>query len=1068
MKAVRFLLPGLVGGALFAAAMLPAIAQGSEPFAIGNFVATNCKASFEGCGAAPAPPGPYSEPLAKVTTGEAEEQGFTEAGGRVPLGVTDFAVKPKEGSISTGNAVPSGIVTHVRTDVAPGLATNPEAIPHCTSEEFGKEALPHSNLFEEPKCPTSTEIGENKVLVYIAQANADVEIPQAPETNVYNLVQPEGLKTGQASSFGVALKLPIFLTKGELEAEFAAHPLPEEEFPGTTVEKEAEKKGTEAALEAKQYWAHTLIEGNVEWGKEIAGTDLGDFHDYFEIEVSPSLPLVRSRLVFKGTVGTGDFITNATSCPGHNTTTLTLTDSEGATSRKEFTTPIGLSGCEGLKFEPGFALTPETTANDQPDAFTAAASEPHEANKPDQAQVKSASFTLPAGMTLNPSAAKGLEDCTPKQAHQEGAVFGPQFGVECPAASKIGTVSLNVPTLPNGSLTGSVYLAGPETGAITAPPYMVYVVANSERYRLSVRLIGEVVPNEVTGQVTTYFRNPPEQPFSSLAIHFERGALAPIANPLSCGPATAMTSFTPFSGTAAQSPISGFVVDSNGSGGTCGASILALTQSTSSSSSTADAYTSYALNLQRGDGQQYLTKVSTTLPEGLLGAIPSLTLCGEAEANAVNCPANSKIGTATIKAGAGSEPYTFAGQVFMTGPYSGAPYGLEIVVPTAAGPFNFGNEVVRATVSVNPSTTQITVTANVPTIKDGIPLRIKGMTVAVEREKFLFNPTNCNVLATVSSLSGTPTLPAVSGASQGIPTPFQVNGCSSLPFKPTFSASTSAKTSKANGASLNVKVGYPAGPQANIKAVRVELPKQLPSRLTTLNKACVAAQFESNPAGCPAASDVGTATATTPVLPGKLAGPAYLVSHGSAAFPDLEIVLSGDNVTVILDGQTNIKNGITSSTFSAIPDDPVSAFELNLPTGKYSVFTANGNVCAQALAMPTVIEGQNGAKITQSTKITVTGCGVVITAHKVKSRKVKVTVVTPAAGRVSASGKYLKTVKRTLGKAGKATLTVSLSKKGIAALQRSKKGKLKVKVTVGFRPTKGSTSKASVAVTFKR
>ena len=99
---------------------------------------------------------------------------------------------------------------------------------------------------------------------------------------------------------------------------------------------------------------------------------------------------------------------------------------------------------------------------------------------------------------------------------------------------------------------------------------------------------------------------------------------------------------------------------------------------------------------------------------------------------------------------------------------------------------------------------------------------------------------------------------------------FQVGGCQALQFKPFFTVSTSGKTSKANGASLTTKLAYPAaaqGTQANIARVKVELPKQLPSRLTTLQKACTAAQFEADPAGCPAASVIGHAVVHTGVLP---------------------------------------------------------------------------------------------------------------------------------------------------------------------------------------------------------
>jgi hypothetical protein len=1023
----RGLLPGLIASAMLAVAVPSAQAA----FGVESFFSANCKAEAT-----------LAHPCTATSTEAEHSELFTQAAGHPAIGVTDFTVKSKEiVQALPGQFAPEGNIKNIRTDVGPGESTNPEAVKKCSVPDFTgteSEPAPGIHAFTAPNCPES-EIGMNVVHV-VFEVAAGVFKDYELEGKMYNLEQPEGM----ASYFGIALDL-------------------------------------EPVLGVPRY-VHTFLEGHIEWGAEAAGTGKADYHDIYEIKnVTPGL--ISSRITFKGDIGTGGFLTLPSSCTGigpQTTTTLHLETYEGESTSEGYSGPLGTEGCLGgspfaeVPFKPSFLLGsgPGESASDQPDGITTEVIVPHDESPTgiDSSQVKTATIVLPAGMTLNPSAANGLQACTPKQIG-----IGTRNSMECPEASKVAAVTLNVPDLPAGSLTGSAYLGGPESGPITggpnaetAPEYTMYVNAESKRYGVDVRLKGTVRPNPSTGRLTATFAENPEQPFSDLLLKFNGGPRAPLANPLSCGAATAEATLVPLTGTAPQSPLSGFTVDSDGKGGACAASTLALGQSTSSSNSTAGAYTSYALNLSRGDGQQYLTQVSTTLPEGLLGAIPSVTLCGETEANAGTCPANSKIGTATVKAGAGGEPYSFTGQVYMTGPYNGAPYGLSIVVPANAGPFELGNVITRATIKVNPSTTQLTVTANVPTIRRGIPFRIKNLSINVEREKFLFNPTNCGVLSTGSVFNGTPTLPPVSGASQGISTPFQVNGCSALPFKPVFSASTSAKTSKANGASLKVVVGYPAGPQANIKSVRVELPKQLPSRLTTLNKACAEAQFNANPAGCPAASDVGTATATSPVLPDKLTGPAYLVSHGSAAFPDLEIVLSADNVTVILDGQTNIKNGITSSTFSAIPDDPVSGFELNLPTGKYSVFTANGNVCAQPLAMPTVIEGQNGAKITQSTKITVSGCGVVITAHKVKSRKVKVTVVTPAAGRVSASGKYLKTVKRTLGKAGKATLTVSLSKKGIAALQRSKKGKLKVKVTVGFRPTKGSTSKASVTVTFKR
>jgi hypothetical protein len=211
---------------------------------------------------------------------------------------------------------------------------------------------------------------------------------------------------------------------------------------------------------------------------------------------------------------------------------------------------------------------------------------------------------------------------------------------------------------------------------------------------------------------------------------------------------------------------------------------------------------------------------------------------------------------------------------------------------------------------------------------------------------------------------------------------FQVANCATLPFKPTFTVSTSAKTSHQKGASLDVKVTYPGGTEANIRKIVVDLPGDLPSRLTTINKACLAEVFNANPASCPVASNVGTASAITPILSVPLTGPAYLVSYGNAAFPQLVVVLQGEGVKVELAGSLYIgKNGVTRSTFEGVPDAPISSFELKFPQGPASVLTtahlpakAHGSLCRVKLVMPTTMTAQNGAVIKQSTKINVIGC----------------------------------------------------------------------------------------------
>ncbi len=296
-----------------------------------------------------------------------------------------------------------------------------------------------------------------------------------------------------------------------------------------------------------------------------------------------------------------------------------------------------------------------------------------------------------------------------------------------------------------------------------------------------------------------------------------------------------------------------------------------------------------------------------------------------------------------------------------------------------------------------------------------------------------------------------------------------MSGCDALAFAPKLSASTNAKTSKADGAVLVVKVAYPPGAQANIKSVYVALPKQLPSRISTLNKACPAATFEANPAACPALSRVGTATVATPVLPGKLTGPAMFVSHGGAAFPDLDLVLSGDGVTVILVGNTNISKGITSSSYASVPDVPVSSFEVRLPRSSDSVLGAVGSLCKKALLMPTTITAQNGKVVKQSTKIAVGDCPIVVLSHRIRGHEAILVVKVPAAGRISAGGKDLAARQKRPGKARDVTVAVPLSRAGLRALASNPRHRLEVKVRLGFVPKakKSPKSSASATVVFK-
>ena len=537
-------------------------------------------------------------------------------------------------------------------------------------------------------------------------------------------------------------------------------------------------------------------------------------------------------------------------------------------------------------------------------------------------------------------------------------------------------------------LEGAAYLAAPAPNGETGEnPFnslvALYIVAEDPASGVLVKLAGEGHLDEGTLRLSTTFRNAPQVPFEDLRLDLFGGPRASVTTPPVCGSYATQASFTPWSGTGTvnvESPAGEFAITAGVGAAGCPANPLPFSPGFAAQSENvqAGAFTSFALEVSRPDGDQDLAGVTVQLPPGIAAMLSSATPCTEAQANADACPPQSEVGQATAVSGLGPEPFTVAGgRVFITGPYQGAPFGLEIVTPAVAGPFNLGEVVVRSSIYVNPSTAAITIlTPSLPTQLKGIPLQLDRVLVSVNRPGFEFNPTNCEPKRIEGTLAG------AQGASASVSSPFQVANCASLPFHPTLTATTEGRASKADGASLDVKVTSTPG-QANIAKTVLTIPGALPARLTTIQKACVAAVFEANPSSCPEGSVIGQAIVHTPVLKSPLTGPAYLVSHGGAAWPDVEFVLQGEAITLILDGQTAIKNGITTSTFNTVPDAPVSSFEAILPQGPHSALTANlpaaanYDLCGSNLTIPAVITAQNATVITQATKVTVLGCATV-------------------------------------------------------------------------------------------
>jgi hypothetical protein len=688
------------------------------------------------------------------------------------------------------------------------------------------------------------------------------------------------------------------------------------------------------------------------------------------------------------------FLTLPPSCVGSFQSTVEM---ESWERQGLFTKPVasslqaggeasGLGGCDALSFDPSVSVVPDSKAASTPAGFDVdlhvsqeQALTPHGIVPAD---AQSITVVLPPGVQVNPAAAGGLGVCSV-------AEIGLETSLEaaCPESSKVATAEVVTPLL-NHPLQGAVYAAAQNEnpfGSLLA----LYLVVKDPISGVLLKLAGEVSPNPVTGQLTVTFSGLPELPFQDATIRTFDSPRSVLSTPSLCGAGyTSEASLLPSSGGEPVSAQSLFEIGSGVGGGGCVApEPFAPGFQAGTTDVQAGAFSPLVVNVTRPDGDQALKEIGVRLPPGLLADIANVPLCGEPAAGLGECPASSLIGKVGVQAGLGSEPVTVeGGRVFLTGPYDGAPFGLSIVTTAKAGPFDLGVVKVRAAINIDPATAAVSVSAGaIPSILQGIPLQVKALKVTIERPGgFAFNPTDCAAKTITGDITSANALSITAPVSSS----FRAANCATLAFKPRFSFSTTSKYSKKLGASLHVKVSYPKaafGTQANIAKVKIDLPIQLPSRQSTFKYACPAATFAASPAACPKHSIVGYASAVTPVLPVPVKGNAYLVSHAGESIPNVVLVLQGDGVTVDLAGTTHIKNNVTSNTFSAVPDVPVSSFEATFTQSEYSLFAGYQSFCATTLKAPVAMQAQNGVEIHETDTFTVTGCP----RHKTPAKKGK-------------------------------------------------------------------------------
>jgi hypothetical protein len=715
-----------------------------------------------------------------------------------------------------------------------------------------------------------------------------------------------------------------------------------------------------------------------------------DYHEGFTIsDIPTTLPLVENRLVFDGTKG-GTFLTMGSQCNAPSTTTLRVDSYENPGQFQVYPTkpagpgrPVNSDGCKAVPFAPTIATTSESPSTDSPSGVTIDLKVPQGLQPLNSSTLRTASVSLPRGLGLNPSSAPTLQFCSNDQLGK-----GTRNAVACPPGSQIGTASIQTPVLPANSLPAKVFLGQQlSRDPASGQEYRIFVDAESARYGLSVRLIGNVSANPQTGQLTATFPNNPQVAFSSFKVQLNGGAKAPLTSASICANTTT-SQISPWSGNAAAAPTSPLNLTKAPGGGACAKTMAARPFApgfkASPKSANALDFTPFVANITRTDGQQELKGVDITLPPGATAKLAGVPYCspaalaaaaaraGAAEKANASCPDKSQVGVATIAAGSGSTPLQIGGKAFLAGPYKGASLSLAVVTPGVAGPFDLGTVVVRVPLFVDPESAQIHVVSDaIPDVFGGAKLDTRSIAVNINKDGFTLNGTNCSKFATAGALKGggaDPTNPATF-SSFPVSDPVQLNNCAPLGFHPKLNLRLFGATKRAKHPRLRAILKTKPG-DANMARVSVGLPHALFLDQASLGQICTRVQFAAN--ACPKKSIYGKARAITPLLAQPLEGPVYLRSSNNT-LPDLVAHLQGQ-VDIDLVGRIDSFKGGVRTTFDRVPDVPVSKFTMILPGGKHGLLVASKDLCKGKVKAIVQIKGQNGKKANKRSKLK-TPCG---------------------------------------------------------------------------------------------
>jgi hypothetical protein len=723
-------------------------------------------------------------------------------------------------------------------------------------------------------------------------------------------------------------------------------------------------------------------------------------------------------------------------------------------------TPLVMEGCERVPFVPSVDVRPLAHAADGPSGLNVdlRVPQPQDPDGIASAHVRRVKVTFPEGVSVSPSSAAGLGACSPAEIG-----LGTNDPPSCPASSKLGTITVDTPLLAD-PLQGDVILAKQNDNPFNSLIAMYIAIKGPGFY---LKLPGKIDLDPVTGRVSATFDNTPQLPFSRMQVDFNGGSQAPLATPATCGTYSTHVDITSWNSDTAVGLDSPMTVDQN-----CTPKPFAPSFAAGTSNPSAGKFSPFSFTLTRADGMAFLSQITTALPSGLLADIGSVPQCDAAPAAAGSCPAESRIGSTSVLSGPGAQPLGLTGNVYLTGPYKDAPFGLSIAVPTAgqAGPFDLGVVVVRAGIYVDRKANVTVKSDPLPTIIDGIPLRLRQVNVTIDRPDFTFNPTSCAKQSIFGSFQ------ALGGASSDQTVAFQPAGCGDLDLKQKLAFKLTGKSSTKDGSHPGVDATLTSAPGgANVSKVEVKLPLSLALDPDNAQGLCKPEQRVA--LACPKSSIVGTATAVS-VLPHPLTGPVYFVEglrktasgRTVRTLPKLWIPLSGDGVTIDADADSNVdSSNRLVTTFHDIPDAPLKSVRLKINGGKHGILVVSGKrgSCGPDRTLDSRFTGYSGETKVAVTNAQIEGCKPTVKKAKATSKAVtlNVTNLGPGTLSLSATGMLTRTT-RTIKNGSAVSITAKLTAKARGAARRH--GTVTVNARLTYRPDGGKAVAVTKLVTARR